>query len=276
MTDIARRRWIRAGVGLIATGGLMGMYTWRVEPTWLEIVERPLAIPNLPAHWRGRKVLQVSDIHVGDRVDSEYLIDSLKKIAGLKPDLVVVTGDFMTCSGAEQLDEATRVLAHLPVPKLGAFGIFGNHDYGQGWTRRDVADDLAARLGGQGIRILRNEAAEVDGLPLIGLDDLWAQKFDPAPLRHRTDGLALLHNPDGCDLPVWSKFRGAILSGHTHGGQCKPPFLPPPLLPVKNRLYTSGPFDLPGERTLYINRGLGWLHRVRFNARPELTLFSLT
>jgi uncharacterized protein len=66
-----------------------------------------------------------------------------------------------------------------------------------------------------------------------------------------------------------------VLSGHTHGGQCKPPFLPPPLLPVENRRYTSGVFELSRHRMLYISRGIGHLLQVRINARPEVTLFEL-
>jgi predicted MPP superfamily phosphohydrolase len=66
-----------------------------------------------------------------------------------------------------------------------------------------------------------------------------------------------------------------VLSGHTHGGQCKPPFLPPPLLPVQNRRYTCGEFEIGNERRLYISRGLGHLLQVRINVRPEITLFDL-
>jgi predicted MPP superfamily phosphohydrolase len=61
----------------------------------------------------------------------------------------------------------------------------------------------------------------------------------------------------------------------THGGQCKPPFLPPPLLPVQNRRYTCGEFEIANERRLYISRGLGHLLQVRINVRPEITLFEL-
>jgi hypothetical protein len=64
-------------------------------------------------------------------------------------------------------------------------------------------------------------------------------------------------------------------AGHTHGGQCKPPFLPPPMLPVKNKRYTAGKFELANDRTLYINRALGHLWQVRFNVRPEITFFEL-
>jgi predicted MPP superfamily phosphohydrolase len=77
------------------------------------------------------------------------------------------------------------------------------------------------------------------------------------------------------DLDAWRGFEGWILAGPTHGGQCKPPFLPPPIVPVRNRRYTAGVFDLPGGRTLYVNRGVGHLFQVRFNVRPEVTVFTL-
>jgi predicted MPP superfamily phosphohydrolase len=88
--------------------------------------------------------------------------------------------------------------------------------------------------------------------------------------------VVLAHNPDVQDLPIWDGVRGWVLAGHTHGGQVKPPFLPPPVLPVRNKRYTSGVFAVGPGRTLYINRGLGFLIQVRFGVRPELTLFTLT
>ena len=66
-----------------------------------------------------------------------------------------------------------------------------------------------------------------------------------------------------------------MLAGHTHGGQCKPPFLPPPLLPVNNKRYVAGEVQVDAKRTLYISRGVGHLIRARFNVRPEITLFTL-
>ena len=127
--------------------------------------------------------------------------------------------------------------------------------------------------------MLRNEVAEIDGLQVAGLDDLWAGRFDTArglaALDPRKASLVLSHNPDTVDEPGWGDYRGWILAGHTHGGQCKPPFLPAPLLPVRNRRYTSGEFDLSRGRTMYISRGVGYLLRVRFNVRPEVTLFHM-
>jgi predicted MPP superfamily phosphohydrolase len=121
---------------------------------------------------------------------------------------------------------------------------------------------------------------EVEGLRVIGLDDCWGPNFDPAPILATTEAgaptIVLSHNPDNADLPVWGDFDGWILAGHTHGGQCKPPFLPAPKLSVENRRYTSGVFDVGSGRRLYISRGLGHKARLRFNVRPEVTVFSLT
>ena len=88
-----------------------------------------------------------------------------------------------------------------------------------------------------GLTILRNQLSEVEGMQVVGLDDLWANQFNPSRVMPRVDtrraALVLSHNPDTVDLPVWEDYSGWILSGYTHGGQCKPPFLPPPLLPVR-------------------------------------------
>ena len=74
---------------------------------------------------------------------------------------------------------------------------------------------------------------------------------------------------------MWGDYAGWIFAGHTHGGQCKPPFLPPPLLPVKNKHYTAGEFSLSGGQRMYISRGVGHLLQVRFGVRPEVTLFDM-
>jgi predicted MPP superfamily phosphohydrolase len=97
-------------------------------------------------------------------------------------------------------------------------------------------------------------------------------------LSGRTSGasLALCHNPDTLDLHEWPDYQGFVLAGHTHGGQCRLPFLPPPIVPVHNHRYAAGEVAIAGGRVLYVNRGLGHLLRVRFNARPEITVFTLS
>jgi uncharacterized protein len=130
-----------------------------------------------------------------------------------------------------------------------------------------------------GVQILRNESAELGGLNFIGFDDYWGLNFDPEKAMKGFDpskgNIVLCHNPDVCDLNILGDYNSWILSGHTHGGQVKPPVLSPPLLPVKNKKYAEGLYELSNERTLYINKALGHLWQVRFNVRPEITIFEL-
>jgi len=274
---LTRRRFLS---GLIAATGVTGLYTWRVEPTWVEFVRRELPIAHLPPALAGKTLVQLSDIHVGPQVDDDYLSRVFAEVSALNPDLVVHTGDLVTYAGPKTLAQAKAVLATFPRGKLGTFATLGNHDYGKRWAEPAVADQISRLLADAGCTVLRNRSADVAGLRIIGLDDMWAHRFFPQlVLPHLPAGqpaVVLSHNPDTCDLPVWGAYQGWILAGHTHGGQCKPPFLPPPMLPVKNRRYTAGEFALTGNRRLYINRGVGHLLRVRFNARPEVTVFTLS
>lgn len=275
---ITRRRFLKLSVAGVGAGIVTGLYAWRVEPHWLEIVERRLPISSLPADMVGRLIVQLSDMHIGPSVDDAYLIRSFRRVSELSPDFVVYTGDFTTHETGI-FDHARRMFAHLPIGRQGTFGILGNHDYGLGWSQPQVALRLATIAKEVGVRILRNEVAEAGGLHIVGLDDLWAGRFDlAAGLKDLPAGAAALvlsHNPDTVDLPGWTPYSGWILAGHTHGGQCKPPFLPPPLLPVRNRRYTAGEFELSGGRRLYISRGIGHLLTARFNVRPEITVFRL-
>jgi predicted MPP superfamily phosphohydrolase len=275
---IPRRRFLQTAATALGLGAGASLYTWRVEPHWLEFVQRALPIAGLPPDWNGKTLVQLSDLHIGPQVDDRYLLRTFQRVREWKPDVVVYTGDF-TSHEAGILDHARELFRHLPLGRLGTFGILGNHDYGRQWSQADVADGIAALALEAGVRILRNAWAEVGGFHVVGLDDLWAERMDLAAafngLPQRASCIVLSHNPDTVDLPGWEGYSGWILSGHTHGGQCKPPFLPPPILPVRNRRYTSGELALTGERRLYISRGVGHLHRLRFNVRPEVTVFRM-
>ncbi|CAN5253061.1 metallophosphoesterase [soil metagenome] len=277
---ITRRNFFRVAGTLVVGTALTGVYARYVEPHWFKVVYRDMPIRGLPAALQGKTLLQLSDFHIGAYVDSDYLIRVFKWSQKLKPDTVAITGDMMHYQETNILPEVHRVLSHIPAAPLGNYAILGNHDYGPAWSDVAVADALAAEMTGMGIRMLRNEVVDVQGLQLAGMDDLWTPAFDGAKAMRQVDperpGLVLCHNPDGCDDDIWNGYRGWILSGHTHGGQVKPPFLPPPILPVKNKRYAAGEYSLSGGRRLYINVGLGHLEDpLRFNVRPEITLFTL-
>jgi predicted MPP superfamily phosphohydrolase len=192
---------------------------------------------------------------------------------------VAYTGDFITGDGEDAFEHLDRVIRHAALGRAGTFAVLGNHDYGHAWRHPDIADRVTARLEAAGIRVLRNAVAPCQGLHFAGFDDLWGRQIEvahtTAQLPANAPAIALCHNPDAADLPGWDPFDGWILAGHTHGGQIRPPFLPPPHVPVANRRYTAGPFSLSGGRHLFISRGIGHLRHVRFNVRPELARFTL-
>ena len=224
--------------------------------------------------------MQISDIHIGNQFDHHFVIDSFKKAKEFKPDFVVYTGDYVSTHKDQiQYDKLEETLCNIVKGEIATIGILGNHDYGPNWSENSVAEKVSDILRSKSIQLLRNESAEVNGLNFIGFDDFWGLNFNPEKTMNGYDkskaNIVLCHNPDVCDLDVWGDYNGWILSGHTHGGQVKPPFLPPPMLPVTNKKYSAGQYELSNDRTLYINRALGHLWQVRFNVRPEITIFEL-
>jgi predicted MPP superfamily phosphohydrolase len=217
---------------------------------------------------------------VGNKFDYQYLIDSFKEAKLYQPDFVVYTGDFVSYETQEQFKQLKEVMKFAVKGTLGTVGVLGNHDYGIDWLEQDVADEITTILENAGITILINQQIEMNGLNIIGIDDFWGKNFNPNKIMSEYDdkkaNIVLCHNPDVCDLNVWNNYKGWVLSGHTHGGQVKPPFLKPPILPVENKRYSAGKIDLNDGRTLYINRALGNLFQVRFNVRPEITVFKLS
>jgi len=277
---LKRRKFLKKSLYTIFGLGLItGFYSWQIEPFLLEFVKLKMPIKNLPDKLKGKTVMQISDMHVGNRVDAEYLKESLLKAQKYNPDFVVYTGDFVHYESPEQYEQLNSILQYAVKGSVATIGVLGNHDYGKAWRESNVADEIVSILAKHDIQILRNEQKEINGLHFVGIDDYWSTNFFPNKvmqnLQKENPSICLCHNPDVCDLDIWNNFEGWILSGHTHGGQVKPPFLDPPIVPVKNKKYSAGKIPLSNNRTLYINRALGYLHQVRFNVKPEITLFEL-
>lgn len=266
--------------GLTGIGLLSGLYSWQIEPFCLEFVKVKMPIKNLPNNLVGKTLMQISDIHIGNHFDYHFVINSFKKAQALNPDFVVYTGDYVSIYKKQvQYYKLEETLNNIVKGNIATIGILGNHDYGQNWSQNEVANNISEMLTKKGVQILRNESVAVNGLNFIGFDDYWGLNFNPQKAMNGFDSskanLVLCHNPDVCDLDVWGDYNSWILSGHTHGGQVKIPFLTPPVLPVKNKKYSAGQIELSNNRTLYINRALGHLLQVRFNVRPEITIFEL-
>ena len=276
------RRWLlKAAGGLVAAGGGAAAYARWVEPIWIDIVQRDLPVPGLPAAWEGVRIGLIADLHHGASVPLDYLAEGVDRLAALTPDLVAVAGDFVT-GCRHRYAEAVAGLFEGLSPPLGVFACLGNHDYGVVRPVKSAkAQAVADALPRAGVRVLRNEAVHLvrDGQDLwvAGAQDLWSGHLDAEEtlqaIPRGAASVVLCHNPDAADV-LAAAGAGAILSGHTHGGQVQVPLVGPPILPVRNRRRHEGLHQV-GRSWLYVNRGLGWLLKVRFACRPEITILSL-
>lgn len=276
---MTRKKFLKRLMQLSAVGALPFLYSWQIEPFWVEFVQRKLPIKNLPENLEGKILMQISDLHVGNRFDWNFLIESFEKAQEFNPDFVVYTGDYVNHGTAEDHESLEKVMQKAVFGTLGTFGIMGNHDYGENWKDLGSSEEIGKILEINGVAMLKNQQTESYGLNIIGFDDLWSPNFDPMKVMKDYNpekaNLVLCHNPDVCDKDVWNGYQGWILSGHTHGGQCRIPGVITPILPVENKKYISGEIDLKDGRMLYINRALGHSYQVRFMVRPEITVFKL-
>src|SRR5262249_20067729 len=146
---------------------------------WIEIVRRDLPIRHLPDRLVGKTLVQISDLHIGQVVDEDYIKGAMERVSSLEPDILALTGDYMTCHGNEQIGKVVDVLTHLRHGRLATVSILGNHDYAAGWSQLATADELTGQLTDMGIEVLRNERKDVEGLTIVGLDDIWGPCFAP-------------------------------------------------------------------------------------------------
>lgn len=277
---MTRKTFIKRLAQLSVIGAFPALYSWQIEPFWVEFVQRELPVKNLPETLKGKILMQISDLHVGDRFDWNFLIDSFQKAHQFNPDFVVYTGDFVNHGTTKEQEDLKKVMNHAVYGKLATLGILGNHDYGKNWDDVMCSENICDILKDFGINMLKNSSEESHGLNFIGFEDLWSPNFYPQDVMKSYNpskaNIILCHNPDACDRDIWNGYQGWILSGHTHGGQCRISGLITPVLPVENKKYVSGEIDLQDGRMLYINRAIGHSFQVRFMVRPEITVFTLT
>ena len=286
-----RRRLLKSGligaVAIPAVGALAALDALWIEPYWVEVVRDDLPVDDLGDAFVGRTIAHVTDLHCSRVVPADYLKDCVARVNGLRPDVVVLTGDYITYQGKNGYHrQVVDIIGQLHAP-LGVYAVLGNHDTGN-ITRfhkagsADLHRFLVEGLTSVGVKVVENraEAISVGGeqLWIAGLGDLWSGQFDAGAAFRDVPAeaavITLVHNPDAIEeLGNWP--ASAILAGHTHGGQVDIPLVGRPFLPIKNRQYYAGRFAVDGK-TLYVNRGLGRIGRVRFNCRPEIALLRLT
>ncbi len=283
----ARRQFLEgvstAAIAAPFVAGAYGLFWGRLN---LEVIRQPIHIAKLPRAFHGFRIAQLSDIHVGPFMSEDQIRKYVQMANELKPDLVALTGDFVTWDPSTA-PAAVNALSGLRAP-FGVWGSLGNHD---AWAE---AEDLLTELFAHtGVKILRQQRTAItsgnDSFNLMGVDftnsnrmlavggHLSSEKLEGVEnlMAPATANILLSHNPDsfpraaelGIDLS---------LAGHTHGGQLALEFISPELAP--SRLitpYVAGWFQRPGGQ-LYVNRGIGTIAApMRVGAPPEITIYEL-
>ncbi|MCM3568729.1 metallophosphoesterase [Neobacillus mesonae] len=280
-----RRTFLKRTAGSLLT--LLGLssggyyYANKIEPSMLGIEQIKIEHSLIPKSFDGIKMIQFSDTHIG----FQYTLSQFKKLANrinqIKPDIILFTGDLMDEPNKfKEINQLLPILENLHAP-LGKFCIFGNHDHG------GYGSDLYRNIMEEAkFEVLLNQSSPIrlmDGsrIYLLGIDDAMLGQPDllaalqNVPNHHFT--ILLSHAPDLADnaleYPIdWQ------LSGHSHGGQVKLPFIGALIKPPFAQKYPEGLYTLGTEQklTLYVNRGIGTTRLpFRFLSKPELTIFTL-
>jgi predicted MPP superfamily phosphohydrolase len=275
--SLGRRDFLKIA-GLSAAGSLIALTGGLsvVDESQDPVVEKVLIpIRGLHPALEGFTIVQMSDIHLLPYTRADLVQRSVEMANALKPDLTVLTGDYVwrMRSGAVVL---APLLAGLNA-RHGVFSVMGNHDYWLDIEAVQSAFDAAHLpvLYNEGLPISVGKAA----LYLTGVDDGEAGKpdikaaLDQAPAN--TPIVLLLHEPDLADVTCLDRRVSLQLSGHTHGGQVLIPGKPPFFQPYLGKKYPYGLFKVR-DLWLYTNRGLGCISvPLRINCPPEITQFTL-
>jgi predicted MPP superfamily phosphohydrolase len=281
---ITRRHFLLASA---CASAALALYGSEVERHWIEVTHRDVLLPGLPQAFDGFRVAQLSDIHIDNYTEPFLLRDAVHHINSLDPDAVFLTGDFVTRSHLPAIIAIASVwqcgslLNQLECPHR--YAVLGNHDVlvNRAVIREALSENAITVLDNAYLPIERAGArfwlAGVDD-PVEGLPD--PESAIPPSIRNvpHEPIVLLCHAPDYVDtllrLPE-GQAVSLMLSGHTHGGQVRMPFVGPLALPPLGRKYVEGWFRF-GNLKLYVNRGLGTVGiPVRFDCPPEITLFTL-
>ena len=278
---ISRRKFLYTGA-VVGVGAALSIDGF-AESNAPQIVRRDIPLRRLPPAFDGFTIAHLSDFHYDSYFSAVPIGKAVDMVNGLRPDLIVLTGDFITVpilererflrKSAETAIPCAALLAQLQAPK---YAILGNHDA--------MANPplIVRTLRDHGISVLRNACMPVERgnarIWLAGIDDLLRgmPRIDLA-LKGIPPGEAtvlLAHEPDFADQAA----RHSIdlqLSGHSHGGQVWVPGIGAPWLPPLSRKYPRGLYRIK-DLVLYTNMGIGTIRApIRLNCPPEVTLITL-
>ena len=284
MSLLTRRRLL--AVGIASAGALVLEDASILEPYQPQLVRVEIVLPRLPAAFDGFTIAQLSDFHY-DYLSVIPLRAAIEMVNRLRPDMAVLTGDFVTVTDLEGFLDDSKAAAAAAEPcaihlakletRVGSLAVLGNHD-----TDSD-ADWITDALQSHGIQVLRNRALPTEQAGarfwVAGVNSVLGghPDFDLA-LREVPESEAvvlLVHEPDIADIVAARYPVDLQISGHSHGGQVWIPGIGAPWLPRFARKYPRGLYRVK-TLMLYTNLGLGTIRvPLRLNCPPEVTLFTL-
>ena len=276
---LTRRSFLRLSAASL--GGL-ALYAGEVSRHELSLEQHTIHLERLPDGFRGLRIVQVSDFHYDEYTEPYFVREVVRRVNGLRADVVVLTGDFVSYGplpfsfARTHARQCAALLSEIACPLR--YGILGNHDEVVG------AAYVTGPMREHGIQMLVNEWTVLErggervwlaGLGSACTDNSKPERGIPKASVTRNDAVIVLaHEPD--ILPEIAGYGvDLMLSGHTHGGQVRLPFLPPLQLPNLGKNYVEGLFR-HGRTQLYVNRGLGTVGvPFRLDCPPEITVLTL-
>lgn len=276
LVNLTRREFLKVSGAAVAAGLTSTVVFLGVKDERGELVVKHITIPveNLHPALEGFKIVQLTDIHIYPITPIEVAEEAVAIANSLKPDLTVLTGDYVWREG-EAIFELAPVLAGLNASQ-GLYAIIGNHDIWEGL-------EISLRgLREAGIPVLINQGLTITegggSLYLAGLDDGMSGQPD---LEAALGGMPadapvvlLMHEPDPADEYSLDGRVSLQLSGHTHGGQVRVRDMPM-VLPPLGRKYDLGLYNVKGM-WLYVSPGIGEISiPLRYNCPPEVSEFTL-
>ncbi|AQQ54790.1 metallophosphoesterase [Planococcus lenghuensis] len=275
-----------------------------IEPQLLDVEEEEAVIPGLPEEWEGEEIAVFGDFQTGMWLDNKSTMEeAVTEIIERDPAAVLMLGDYIyrpNDQSDQEIEQALEVLRPIGEADIPIYAVLGNHDFGlqnkDGEPALDVAERMRTALEAIGVEVLHNEAIPFSGtgpvLPgvepglfIAGIGSDWANADVPAEALAEIPAdaprIVMMHNPNSFEeLPAGT--APFAVAGHTHGGQVRLESAPQwswVALTSNEPVHVDGWIDGYGAagNELYVNRGIGMSTvPIRINARPELTLFTLT
>jgi uncharacterized protein len=282
---LTRRKFLYTSVAA-ASGAVITSAWGLAESNHPRVTQLEIPLARLPRAFDGFTIAQLSDFHYEDHFSVVPIRKAVEIVNELHPDLVVLTGDFVTVPWwggapsslkeyAQNADPCARILQELQAP-MGRFAILGNHDAGSDPTHvtRALRDHRLQVLMNRSVALERGK----DRIWLVGVDDVLEGRPDVglalANVPPAECTILLAHEPDFVDEASLLSID-LQLSGHSHGGQVWIPGIGAPWLPPLGRRYPRGLYTV-GNLTLYTNIGIGTIRApIRLNCPPEITLITL-